>query len=67
MHKMLCNLCFVMHSDEDQEKLSKNDDGLAVAATAQVQPTMPHVPITTPPPDMSAQSGYSGYGNWYQV
>lgn len=52
--------------DEDQEKLSINDDGLAVAATAQVQPTMPHVPITTPPPDMSAQSGYSGYGNWYQ-
>lgn len=55
--------------DEDPEKLSKSEDGSAVAA---VPPTMSHVPITTPPPpmmgtDMSAQSGYGGYGSWYQV
>lgn len=58
--------------DEDPEKLSKTDDGSAVAVSAQVPPTMPHVPITTPPPpvmgtDMSAQAGYGGYSSWYQV
>ncbi|XP_056155013.1 pre-mRNA-processing factor 39 [Lampris incognitus] len=56
---------------EDPEKLSKADDGTAVAMTPQVPPTMPHVPITTPPPpvmgsDMSAQGAYAGYSNWYQ-
>ncbi|XP_038555265.1 pre-mRNA-processing factor 39 [Micropterus salmoides] len=57
--------------DDDSETLSKSDDGSAVAVSAQVPPTMPHVPITTPPPpvmgaDMSAQAGYGGYGSWYQ-
>ncbi|XP_051274948.1 pre-mRNA-processing factor 39 isoform X1 [Dicentrarchus labrax] len=59
------------NGDEDAEKLSKSDDGSAVAVSAQAPPTMPHVPITTPPPpvmgtDMSAQAGYGGYGSWYQ-
>lgn len=58
--------------DEDSEKLSKSDDGSAVAVSAQAPPTMPHVPITTPPPpvmgaDMTAQTGYGGYSSWYQV
>ncbi len=58
--------------DEDPEKLSKSDDGSAVAVSAQAPPTMPHVPITTPPPpvmgtDMSAQAGYGAYSSWYQV
>ncbi|KAK2849032.1 hypothetical protein Q5P01_008866 [Channa striata] len=52
---------------ENPEKMSKTEDGSA----AQVQPTMPHVPITTPPPpimgtDMSAQTGYGAYSSWYQ-
>ncbi|XP_058505015.1 pre-mRNA-processing factor 39 [Solea solea] len=56
---------------EDPEKLIKSEDGSAVAVSAQVPPTMPHIPITTPPPpvvgsDVSAQTGYGGYGNWYQ-
>uniref|UniRef100_A0A3Q1CK86 Uncharacterized protein n=1 Tax=Amphiprion ocellaris TaxID=80972 RepID=A0A3Q1CK86_AMPOC len=55
---------------DDPEKLSKSEDGSAVAVSA--PPTMPHVPITTPPPnmmgtDMSAQAGYGAYSNWYQV
>ncbi|KAF0039795.1 hypothetical protein F2P81_008030 [Scophthalmus maximus] len=59
------------NGDEDSEKLSKSEDGSAVAVSGQVPPTMPHVPITTPPPpvtgtDASAQAGYGGYGNWYQ-
>ncbi|XP_069027878.1 pre-mRNA-processing factor 39 isoform X3 [Embiotoca jacksoni] len=59
------------NGDEDPEKLSKSDDSSAVAVSAQVPPTMPHVPITTPPPpmmgtDMSAQVGYGGYSSWYQ-
>ncbi|KAM9356937.1 pre-mRNA-processing factor 39 [Symphorus nematophorus] len=59
------------NGDEDPEKLSKSDDGSAVAVSAQAPPTMPHVPITTPPPpvmgtDMSATAGYGGYSSWYQ-
>ncbi|XP_029020833.1 pre-mRNA-processing factor 39 isoform X2 [Betta splendens] len=55
------------NGDEDPEKLSKTEDNSA----AQVTPTMPHVPITTPPPpimgaDMNAQAGYGGYSSWYQ-
>ncbi|XP_034037762.1 pre-mRNA-processing factor 39 isoform X2 [Thalassophryne amazonica] len=58
------------NGDEDPEKISKNDDASDVAAT-QAPPTMPHVPITTPPPpmmgsDMSSQAGYGAYGSWYQ-
>ncbi|XP_029917673.1 pre-mRNA-processing factor 39 [Myripristis murdjan] len=57
--------------NEDPEKLSKDDDGSAVAMPPQVPPNMPHVPITTPPPpvmgsDMSTQAGYGGYSSWYQ-
>lgn len=69
--EIICN--DVTFRDEDsEEKLSKSDDGSAVAVSAQVPPTMPHVPITTPPPpvmgaDASAQAGYGGYGSWYQV
>ncbi|XP_037636273.1 pre-mRNA-processing factor 39 [Sebastes umbrosus] len=59
------------NGDEDPEKLSKSEDGSAVAVSAQVAPTMPHVPITTPPPpvigaDASSQAAYGGYGSWYQ-
>lgn len=62
----------VIFRDEDPEKLIKSDDGSAVAVSGTAPPTMPHVPITTPPPpvmgaDMSAQTGYGGYSNWYQV
>lgn len=58
--------------DEDPEKLIKSEDGSAVAVSAQAPPTMPHVPITTPPPpivgaDMNTQAGYGGYSSWYQV
>ncbi|CAL8357184.1 unnamed protein product [Merluccius merluccius] len=57
--------------DEEPEKLSKADDGSAVAAGQQVLPTMPHVPITTPPPpvmgsDASSQGSYGAYSSWYQ-
>uniref|UniRef100_A0A665XG19 Si:ch211-114c17.1 n=2 Tax=Echeneis naucrates TaxID=173247 RepID=A0A665XG19_ECHNA len=57
------------NGDEDSEKLSKSDDGSAVAA--QIPPTMSHVPITTPPPpmmgtDVNAQASYGGYSSWYQ-
>ncbi|XP_049441315.1 pre-mRNA-processing factor 39 [Epinephelus fuscoguttatus] len=56
------------NGDEDPEKLSKSEDGTAVAVSA---PTMPHVPITTPPPpvmgtDATSQAAYGGYGSWYQ-
>ncbi|KAK5864714.1 hypothetical protein PBY51_015933 [Eleginops maclovinus] len=59
------------NGDEETEKLMKSDDGSAVAVSAQVPPTMPHVPITTPPPpvmgaDASAQAGYGAYSSWYQ-
>ncbi|XP_026185548.1 pre-mRNA-processing factor 39 isoform X2 [Mastacembelus armatus] len=57
------------NGDDEAEKLSKSEDGSAVAA--QVPPTMPHVPMTTPPPpmmgaDMSTQASYGGYSSWYQ-
>ena len=63
---------FVFFRDEDSEKLEKSEDDSAVSVSTQLPPTVPHVPITTPPPpvmgtDMSAQAGYGGYGNWYQV
>ncbi|XP_060904239.1 pre-mRNA-processing factor 39 [Labrus mixtus] len=59
------------NGDEDPEKLSTGDDGSAADVSEQVPPTMPHVPITTPPPpvmgaDMSAQAGYGAYSSWYQ-
>ncbi|KAM3842343.1 pre-mRNA-processing factor 39-like, partial [Diretmus argenteus] len=52
--------------NEDPEKLSKLDDG---TVATQVPPTMPHVPITTPPPPVmgsDTQGGYGGYSSWYQ-
>ncbi|XP_008325063.1 pre-mRNA-processing factor 39 isoform X2 [Cynoglossus semilaevis] len=57
------------NGDEDPEKLSKSEDASAADVSAQEATTMPHVPITTPPPpvmgtDMSA--GYGAYNNWYQ-
>ncbi|KAM9850353.1 pre-mRNA-processing factor 39 isoform 2-T2 [Aulostomus maculatus] len=59
------------NGDDDPEKLKESEDGSAVAVSAQVPPTIPHVPITTPPPpvmgtDMSAQAGYGAYSSWYQ-
>ncbi|KAM6924140.1 pre-mRNA-processing factor 39 [Xenentodon cancila] len=59
------------NGDEDPEKPEKSDDGSAVAVSTQVPPTLPHVPITTPPPtmmatDMSTQSSYGAYSSWYQ-
>ncbi|XP_068181965.1 pre-mRNA-processing factor 39 isoform X2 [Antennarius striatus] len=59
------------NGDEDPEKLNKGDDNSAVAASEQTPPTVPHVPITTPPPpvvgaDMSTQGGYGAYSSWYQ-
>lgn len=58
--------------DEDLEKVSKSDDGSAVAETAEASQTDSHVPDTTPPPtasgtDMSTQAAYGAYGSWYQV
>ena len=62
----------MVDSDGEPEKLIKSDDGSAVAAGQQVPPTMPHVPITTPPPpvmgtDASTQGSYGAYSSWYQV
>ncbi|KAL6117553.1 uncharacterized protein ACO6RY_15312 [Pungitius sinensis] len=59
------------NGDEDSEKMSKSDDGSAVAVSAEVPATMAHVPITTPPPpvmgsDASSQAAYGGYSSWYQ-
>nr|XP_040031075.1 pre-mRNA-processing factor 39 [Gasterosteus aculeatus aculeatus] len=59
------------NGDEDSEKMSKSDDGSAVAVSAEVAATMAHVPITTPPPpvvgaDASSQAAYGGYSSWYQ-
>ncbi|KAJ3587611.1 hypothetical protein NHX12_011208 [Muraenolepis orangiensis] len=59
------------NGDEEPEKLSKADDGSAVVGGQQVPPTMPHVPITTPPPavmgaDGSTQGSYGAYNSWYQ-
>uniref|UniRef100_A0AAQ4Q773 Si:ch211-114c17.1 n=1 Tax=Gasterosteus aculeatus aculeatus TaxID=481459 RepID=A0AAQ4Q773_GASAC len=60
------------NGDEDSEKMSKSDDGSAVAVSAEVAATMAHVPITTPPPpvvgaDASSQAAYGGYSSWYQT
>lgn len=60
-------------SDDDPEKLPKVDDGSSVDASAETQPAVPQVPITTPPPVVgggdaaAAQAGYAGYSSWYQV
>ncbi|XP_074530426.1 pre-mRNA-processing factor 39 [Halichoeres trimaculatus] len=58
------------NGDEDPEKLIKSEDDSAVAVSEQAPSTMPHVPITTPPPpvmgDTSSQAGYGSYSSWYQ-
>ncbi|XP_047658217.1 pre-mRNA-processing factor 39 isoform X2 [Tachysurus fulvidraco] len=50
---------------DDPEKISKMDDGSALAAAQEtVPPNMPPVP---PPPVVGGDtSGYGNYGNWYQ-
>lgn len=58
--------CFSSSDNDDPEKMSKMDVALALTAP----PTMPHVPMTTPPPsvmggDMSGS--YRSYDSWYQV
>uniref|UniRef100_A0A8C1TB35 Si:ch211-114c17.1 n=1 Tax=Cyprinus carpio TaxID=7962 RepID=A0A8C1TB35_CYPCA len=57
--------CFSSSDNDDPEKMSKMDVALALTAP----PTMPHVPMTTPPPsvmggDMS--ESYRSYDSWYQ-
>lgn len=63
------------NGDEEPEKQIKSEEDSTVAVSeAEATPTTTtttHVPITTPPPpvmgaDASAQSGYGGYGSWYQ-
>ncbi|XP_051513882.1 pre-mRNA-processing factor 39-like isoform X2 [Myxocyprinus asiaticus] len=55
---------------DDPEKMSKMDDGSAMTVPPQTAPpTMPHVPITTPPPPMMGgdmSGSYGSYGSWYQ-
>lgn len=52
------------NGDVDPAKSSRTQDGPGVVAA------MPHVPMTTPPPSVAgtdvSQSGYGGYGSWYQ-
>lgn len=60
----------LLFRDGDVEKVSKDEEDAAVAASAEASQTMPQDPITTPPPpvtDMSGQSAYGGYNSWYQV
>lgn len=45
------------------------DDGSAMGVQT-APPTMPHMPMTTPPPPMMGgdmSGSYGGYGSWYQV
>lgn len=46
------------------------DDASALTVPQTAPPTMPHVPITTPPPSMmrgDMSGSYGSYGSWYQV
>jgi len=56
---------------DDPEKMSKMDDGSSLTVPPQTAPlTMPHAPMTTPPPSMMGgdmSGSYGSYGNWYQV
>uniref|UniRef100_A0A671KW18 Pre-mRNA-processing factor 39-like n=1 Tax=Sinocyclocheilus anshuiensis TaxID=1608454 RepID=A0A671KW18_9TELE len=55
--------------NDDPEKMSKMDDASALTAPQTVPPTMPHVPMTTPPPSMMGgdmSGSYGSYGSWYQ-
>lgn len=62
------------NGDEEPEKPSKSEESSeeTVSAEQATPTTTQHVPITTPPPppvvttDMNAQTGYTGYGSWYQ-
>ncbi|XP_039504709.1 pre-mRNA-processing factor 39 isoform X2 [Pimephales promelas] len=55
---------------DDPEKMSKMDDGSSLTVPPQTAPlTMPHAPMTTPPPSMMGgdmSGSYGSYGNWYQ-
>ncbi|XP_057205331.1 pre-mRNA-processing factor 39 isoform X1 [Triplophysa rosa] len=54
--------------NDDPEKMSKMDDGSAMGVQT-APPTMPHMPMTTPPPTMMGgdmSGSYGGYGSWYQ-
>ncbi|XP_042626474.1 pre-mRNA-processing factor 39-like [Cyprinus carpio] len=51
--------------NDDPEKMSKMDVALALTAP----PTMPHVPMTTPPPSVmggDTSGSYRSYDSWYQ-
>ncbi|XP_048032967.1 pre-mRNA-processing factor 39 isoform X3 [Megalobrama amblycephala] len=56
--------------NDDPEKINKMDDGSALTVPPQTAPpTMPHVPMTTPPPSMMGgdmSGSYGSYGSWYQ-
>uniref|UniRef100_A0A672N4Z8 Pre-mRNA-processing factor 39-like n=1 Tax=Sinocyclocheilus grahami TaxID=75366 RepID=A0A672N4Z8_SINGR len=55
--------------NDDPEKMSKMDDASALTAPQTAPPTMPHVPMTTPPPSMMGgdmSGSYGSYGSWYQ-
>uniref|UniRef100_A0A8C2JE06 Si:ch211-114c17.1 n=1 Tax=Cyprinus carpio TaxID=7962 RepID=A0A8C2JE06_CYPCA len=58
------------HGDNgDTEKMSKMDDASALTVPQTAPPTMPHVPMTTPPPSMMGgdmSGSYGSYGSWYQ-
>ncbi|KAL0176068.1 hypothetical protein M9458_028398, partial [Cirrhinus mrigala] len=55
--------------NDDPEKMSKIDDASASTVAQTAPPTMPHVPMTTPPPSMMGgdmSGSYGSYGSWYQ-
>ncbi|XP_056113274.1 pre-mRNA-processing factor 39, partial [Rhinichthys klamathensis goyatoka] len=56
--------------NDDPEKMSKMDDGSSLTMPPQTAPlTMPHAPMTTPPPSMMGgdmSGSYGSYGSWYQ-
>jgi len=50
--------------------MNKMDDPTALTVPQTAPPTMPHVPMTTPPPSMMGgdmSGSYGSYGSWYQV
>ncbi|XP_056328556.1 pre-mRNA-processing factor 39 isoform X1 [Danio aesculapii] len=55
------------NSDDDPEKMSKMDDVPTMPQIA--PPTIPQVPMTTPPPSMMGgdmSGSYGNYSSWYQ-
>ncbi|XP_048086917.1 pre-mRNA-processing factor 39 isoform X1 [Alosa alosa] len=53
---------------DDPEKVSRADDGSALATAQTAPPTVPPVPMTAPPPPMigDMSSSYGSYSSWYQ-